>query len=24
VISVKLTNQSGSGGLWQPVELRFE
>lgn len=24
VISVKLTNESGSGGLWQPVELRFE
>ena len=24
VISVKLTNVSGSGGLWQPVELRFE
>ena len=24
VISVKLTNQSGCGGLWQPAELRFE
>ena len=24
VVSVKLTNQSGNGGLWQPVELRFE
>ena len=24
VISVKLTNQSGSGGLWQPVEFWFE
>ena len=23
-ISVKVTNQSGSSGLWQPVELRFE
>ena len=24
IISVKLTNESGNGGLWQPVELRFE